>query len=89
MTFEELSTLMTQIEAILYSRPFTPLSVDPNDLGALTLFDRSTINSLPSPNLLEVNLNRLSRYQHIEHMQQQFWRRVPNEYLSELQPRTK
>lgn len=36
LKYDELSTLLTQIEAILNSRPHTPLSNDPNDLNVLT-----------------------------------------------------
>ncbi|GFX94050.1 integrase catalytic domain-containing protein [Trichonephila clavipes] len=36
LNFEELVTLVTQIEACLNSRPLTPMSNDPQDLQPLT-----------------------------------------------------
>ncbi|XP_045535019.1 uncharacterized protein LOC123721194 [Papilio machaon] len=92
LTFEELSTIFTQIEAILNSRPLTPLSSDPNDLNPLTpahfLIGRP-LTSLPSENLLDANPRRLDRYRWLETMRQHFWERWRNEYLSELQQKTK
>ncbi|XP_049878088.1 uncharacterized protein LOC126375230 isoform X6 [Pectinophora gossypiella] len=90
LTFEELSTLFTQIEAILNSRPLTPLSHDPNDLSPLTpghfLIGRP-LTSLPAPP--GDNMKLKNRYILIENLRQRFWERWRHEYLSEMQQRTK
>ncbi|XP_046145959.1 uncharacterized protein LOC123989276 [Osmia bicornis bicornis] len=58
LTFEEFSTLLTQIEAVLNSRPLKPLSDDPDDISALTpghFLISSALNTIPEPSLLEVS----------------------------------
>lgn len=89
LTFEELSTFFTQIEAILNSRPITPISSDPSDLNPLTpghfLIGRPLM-SVPS---LPVTSLRPDRYRRIEQLRQHFWERWRREFMAELQNRTK
>ena len=90
LTYEELSSLFTQVEAILNSRPISPLSSSPNDYSALTpghfLLGRS-LTSLPGPDLLDINVGRLNRFKMIEQLKQHFWKRWQAEYVAELQQR--
>lgn len=91
-TFEEMCTCLTQIEAILNSRPLTPLSSDPLDFSALTpahfLIGRS-LTSVPHPPIVGVDISRLQRYQRIESIRRHFWNRFNLEYVSQLQHKTK
>lgn len=92
LTFEEFYTLLTQVEAVLNSRPLTPMSTDPNDFTPLTpahfLIGRS-LNSVADPDLTHLPESRLSRWQLIQRLHQHFWKRWSKEYISELQQRTK
>ncbi|XP_067216970.1 uncharacterized protein [Linepithema humile] len=81
-----------QIEAILNSRPLTPLSADPNDLSVLTaahFLIGCPITSYPEASLEGLNENRLTRWQRIEQLRQNFWRRWTKEYLHNCQQRSK
>jgi hypothetical protein len=92
LTFEELNTVLVQIEAVLNSRPLCPLSSDPNDLTALTpghFLTLAPLTCLPEPNLEHVKLNCLSRWQLLQRMHQSFWDRWHREYLHTLQQRSK
>ncbi|CAK1588212.1 unnamed protein product [Parnassius mnemosyne] len=92
LVYEELSTCLFQIEAILNSRPLTPLSTDPSDLTFLSpahfLIGRSLM-SVPYPSLEDANINRIQRFQRIEKLRQHFWRRYSQEYIFQLQQKTK
>lgn len=92
LTFEELTTTLTQIEAILNSRPLSPLSSEVDDYTPLTvghLLIGRPFTSLPVRNYEDYPVNRLSRYQRIEQLRQHFWTRWSKEYVSELQQRVK
>lgn len=91
-TFEELSTIICQIEAVINSRPLTPLSTDPDDVTCLTpshflIGDNSV--GLPEPSLLHIPENRLSAWQKLQSKIQNFWKRWSREYLTSLQERNK
>ncbi|KAI8116952.1 hypothetical protein CVS40_11069 [Lucilia cuprina] len=92
MTYEELYTLMTQIESVLNSRPLTPLSNDPNDFQVLTpghfligepfnTFNDSIDNKCYS--------GLREHWKAVQSNTEKFWERWSSEYLSELQKRYK
>lgn len=68
------------------------MSTDPADLLPLTpghfTIGRS-LTSLPAPNYEAQNINKLTRYQRLEQLRQQFWKRWSKEYLAGLQMRMK
>lgn len=92
LVYEEFNSILIQVEAVLNSRPLSPLSSDPNDLNPITpahfLIGRA-LTAIPEPSYLELNENRLSRFQRLQKLTQHFWTRWSKEYVSELQERTK
>lgn len=91
-TLEEFNTFVIEVEGILNSRPITPLSFDPNDPIALTpahYLIGTSLTTLPETEITSVLDNRLSSWQHIVKVRQDFWSRWHTEYLNELQKRSK
>lgn len=90
--YEEMYTVLVQVEAILNSRPISSLSNDPNDLSPLTpghfLIGRP-MTAVPDQDVEKLPISRLSRYQRLQQLQQHFWRRWSREYVCELQQRHK
>ncbi|KAL0860883.1 hypothetical protein ABMA27_009420 [Loxostege sticticalis] len=92
LTFEEYSTLLAQIECCLNSRPISALSDSVDDYTALTPGHFLMLGPplvVPHENVIDIPINRLNRWQHIEHMLQCFWKRWTQEYLVTLQNRYK
>ncbi|XP_062714008.1 uncharacterized protein LOC134290819 [Aedes albopictus] len=92
LSYEELYTTLTQVEAVLNSRPLVPCSDDPNDYTAVTpahfLIGRE-MKAISEPSYLNLKQNTLSRWQLVQTIFQHFWRRWTSEYLPELQNRSK
>ncbi|XP_033314525.1 uncharacterized protein LOC117213269 [Bombus bifarius] len=92
LTFEHLNTLVIEIEAILNSRPLTPISSDPKDPPVLTpghFLIGDTLTSLRERDFRTVPSGRLSSWQRIHQIKQHFWSRWYREYLNELTRRNK
>lgn len=92
LSFEEFSTLTTQIEACLNSRPLSPLSNNPEDLVALTpghFLIGTALTALPEPFDLDSNITYASRYKMITQMRNHFWKRWHREVLQQMQQRSK
>ncbi len=100
LSFEELSTVLCDIEAILNSRPLVQLSDDVADLRALTpgmlvagkelryvplLVPNFNSGKIPPDN----ELHPQRRWAYLQNLVSQFWKRWTKEYLTTLQPRRK
>lgn len=92
LTFEELATLLTHIEACLNSRPITSLTDNAGDAIALTpshfLIGESIISPLMRDHINTPN-NRLSHFQLLQKFAQEFWARWREEHVKSLINRTK
>lgn len=92
LTFEELNTVLIEIEAILNSRPLTVQSENPADLKPLTpsnflisgdacfIPDKEVKNSKPT---------LLKRWELISKIRKEYWDRLSLEYFHTLQMRSK
>ncbi|GAB1867788.1 Integrase catalytic domain-containing protein [Camponotus japonicus] len=92
LTFEEMTTLLAQVEACLNSRPLQPLTDDPDDLTALTpghFLIGAPLLAVPEPSLATERDNTLSRWQLLKKMRDHFWERWSREYLQTLACRPK
>lgn len=94
LTAEEMATVLIEVEAVLNSRPISPLSNDPNDGEALTpahLLIGEGLRALPQGSHPEevAKLSSLRRWQLICGLRQRFWTSWARDYVRSLQVRTK
>ena len=88
LTFEEFTTILSQIEACLNSRPLVPIECDDDGVDALTpghfLIGRP-LEALPDPSFSYRTLTLLRRWHLCQALVRHFWKRWSSEYLSSLQ----
>lgn len=92
LTYEEFYTILCQTEAILNSRPLTPLSSDANDFSVLTpghFLTMEPLTAAPDSDLSHIKLTHLNRWQLLQRIHQDLWKRWHAEYLHTLQQRQK
>ncbi|XP_060518692.1 uncharacterized protein LOC132697296 [Cylas formicarius] len=92
LTYEELSTILCQIEAVLNSRPLTPLSSDPNDFEVSTpshFLTGAPLVAVPNDDVNTEKLSNPNRWKLVQRIHNDFWRRWKAEYLNTLQTRQK
>lgn len=92
LTFEKFTTLLTQIEACLNSRPLCPLTEDIEDLEYLTPGHFLTGGPLMGPAQEEHDFaehDLRNRWRLVEQLNIQIWKPWSNEYLHQLQVRSK
>ena len=87
LTFEELTTILTQVEACLNSRPLAALPFDDDGVEALTpgnfLIGRP-LEALPDPASAYQSIPLLRRWHLCQGLLRHFWKRWSSEYLASL-----
>lgn len=92
LTYEEFTTLVTRVEAVLNSRPLTPLTTDPSDLEYLSpghFLIGQPLLAVPTRVSFESRVNLTQRWKLLDQCHQAFWRCWSTEYLTSLQGRSK
>ncbi|CAG7823460.1 unnamed protein product, partial [Allacma fusca] len=87
LNYEEMNTLLIQIEACLNSRPLSPLSNDPTDLLPLTpghFLIGDAITAPADSTFVDNNTTYTNNWKKVQKLHQNFWRRWSSEYLTRL-----
>ncbi|CAD7004709.1 unnamed protein product [Ceratitis capitata] len=92
LTYEEFSTVLTEVEACVNSRPLCYLPSDVNDCEVLTpghFIVGEPLKGIPDPEMQVFKGTLHERWQIISAIRQHFWKRWRDEYLANLQRRAK
>ena len=88
LTFEEFTTVLTQVEACLNSRPLIPIdSTDDDGIEVLTpghFLIGKPVTAILDPQISYRAVSLLRRWHLCQCLVRHFWQRWENEYLSKL-----
>ena len=88
LTFEEFTTVLTQVEACLNSRPLIPIdSTDDDGIEVLTpghFLIGKPVTAIPDPQISYRAVSLLRRWHLCQCLVRHFWQRWENEYLSNI-----
>lgn len=92
LTYEEFTTVLTRVEAVLNSRPLVPVSNDPHDLDYLSpghFLINQPLLAVPPRSCPDNKISLTNRWKLLDQCHQSFWRQWSAEYLTTLQQRAK
>ena len=94
LTYEEMTTILCQIEQALNNRPLMALTNNPDDIFALTpsmLVNGIRLDAIPQPCLQKMDVlgHPAKRFRALQQLLSQLWKRWASEYVASLQPRGK
>ncbi|KAL0893471.1 hypothetical protein ABMA27_013673 [Loxostege sticticalis] len=92
LTYEELNTVLVQIEGILNSRPLLPMTSNSDDFTYLTpghFLIGTSLTTYPDHDVSCTPVNRLKMWNVCNNMVQSFWKLWYRHYLNVLQSRPK
>ena len=92
MDEEVLATVLTEVEAILNSRPLCAASDDPDDQEPLTpnhLLLQKAVHNLPPGSFVNEDLFSRKKWRQAQILAHHFWKRWLKEYILSLQERQK
>lgn len=84
LTFEEMRTVVLEIEAIINQRPITYISEDPEDPQPLRPVDFLLTPGPPPMTSMSLNQQLVGRLKHRKSVLQNVWNRWRTEYLAEI-----
>ncbi|VDI02924.1 Hypothetical predicted protein [Mytilus galloprovincialis] len=90
LTHEVLTTLLSEVTAIVNARPLVPVSTDPESpcvlCPAMLLTHKTNQDNVSFPTFGKKDMLK-SQWKHTQFLAEEFWNRWRNEYLNRLQTR--